>query len=449
MSRLRYIEYKGIKYPIHKDITNIGMNDGGILLFDQTMSQSYIQIKKADTNYYLYPLADKIFLNNKELIARKIYILQDKDIIGLGNIRIGFMMEKSTKPQGNNALLPSNINVKRTIVEKTHYKILLAENSNTKSDVLVKLLTKAGEQDMIAVNKFRRECRIAKQMSLLQHKSVAKVLQVETGMCPRYYIIEGIDGIPLSGYLEKHDTVPTETASKIIIGLISALKCLYERFSLLHRDLTPGNIFIKPDLVPKIYNIETMKGEGASLTVRGEVKGSVLFTAPEIYVDQKAYSIQSDMYSLGLVFLYMIKGRSFLKATLNFDRSKIDIEDANIKNVLYKMLDPQPENRFGNYDDLLCAWEGIMNPQQGIEDECDSKVLESLLYKTHTLNEQNQNLLNANLKDLQCKIQDMQLEHHKAMSSMHLMYKKMEDKIKILEEENIKLKTYLAQTYNP
>ena len=106
------------------------------------------------------------------------------------------------------------------------------------------------------------------------------------------------------------------------------------------------------------------------------------------------------------------------------------------------MLDPQPENRFGNYDDLLCAWEGIMNPQQGIEDECDSKVLESLLYKTHTLNEQNQNLLNANLKDLQCKIQDMQLEHHKAMSSMHLMYKKMEDKIKILEEENIKLKKY-------
>ena len=433
MSRLRYIEYKGIKYPIHKDITNIAINDGGILLFDQPMSESSIQIKKADTNYYLYPLADEISLNKKELMTRKIYILQDKDIIGLGNTRIGFMKEKSAA--GDSTFLPLHIKVKRTIVEKTYYKILLAEDTNTQNDVLVKVLTKAGEQDMIAVNKFRRECRIAKQMSLLRHDSVAKVLFVENGMCPRYYIIEGIDGISLSAYMEKYDVIPTDMASEIMVDLVSALKCLYERFSLLHRDLTPGNIFVKPNLVPKIYNIETMKGEGASLTVRGEIKGSVLFTAPEIYTDQKAYSIQSDMYSLGLVFLYMIKGHSFLKATLNFDISKVDIKEAHVRKTLYKMLDPLPENRFRNYDELICAWENIVDPQQEIVEQYDTKTLETLLYKTHTLNEQNHNLVNANLKDMQRKIHDVEAQHHKAMSAMHTMYKKMDNKIKVLEKK--------------
>lgn len=364
MSSVCYLQYKEAKYTLNKDTINIGTSHNNSLIFDSEISQSAVQIKKMNAGYYLYPLVNNVFLNKKELALQKGYALKVRDIIELNNLRVAFLAEQNYEAilRREFGYLPKTCKIKRILLERKYYKVVLAENLDIQRDVIIKMLTKEAEDDIIAVNEFRRECRLAKQMSSLEHPSIAKILYVEQGMCPRFYIMETAHGMPFVDYLKKHGHMPTHQAISIVMQLVSLLKTLYEKFAILHRDLNPRNLFLSNNLVPKIYNIETMKGQTITLTAKGDIKGSVLFTAPEIYLEEAKYSVQSDIYSLGLLFLCMLKGYPFLKSMLNFSIENVDVEQPYIEEVVAKMIARSPQDRFATYEELFSALANI--PQE-------------------------------------------------------------------------------------
>ena len=374
MSSICYLQYKEAKYTLNKDTINIGTSHNNSLIFDSEISQSAVQIKKMHANYYLYPLVDNVFLNKKELALKKGYALKVKDIIELNNLRVAFLAEQNYEAilRREFGYLPKNCKIKRILLQRKYYKVVQAENLDMQCDVIIKMLTKEAEDDIIAVNEFRRECRLAKQMSSLQHPSIAKILYVEQGMCPRFYIMETAHGMPFVDYLKNHGHMPAHQAVSIVMQLVSLLKTLHEKFGILHRDLNPRNLFLSTNLVPKIYNIETMKGQTITLTAKGDIKGSVLFTAPEIYLEEAKYSVQSDIYSLGLLFLCMLKGYPFLKSMLNFNIENVEIEQPYIEELVGKMIARSPQDRFATYEELFSALASI--PQEELKSKKEEVV---------------------------------------------------------------------------
>ena len=73
---------------------------------------------------------------------------------------------------------------------------------------------------------------------------------------------------------------------------------------MLHRDIKPENILIKDDYKPLIIDF------GLALDAKFYKKGFVgttKFAAPEI-IKEKAYTFRSEIYSLGILFFFILTG---------------------------------------------------------------------------------------------------------------------------------------------
>lgn len=88
------------------------------------------------------------------------------------------------------------------------------------------------------------------------------------------------------------------------IQLIGSFRYL-ENKNIFHRDIKPENILINDDYRPTMIDFGLAIHGGN--TAKGFV-GSSFCAAPEI-IKEKEYSLKSEVYSLGIVFFYILTGR--------------------------------------------------------------------------------------------------------------------------------------------
>ena len=98
----------------------------------------------------------------------------------------------------------------------------------------------------------------------------------------------------------------------IINQLISTLSLL-EKFHITHRDIKPQNILIFPNNVYKIADLGEAKSMRSNRVQMATLRGSELFMSPLLYNGLKFSKhnirhnpFKSDMFSLGLCFLYAL-----------------------------------------------------------------------------------------------------------------------------------------------
>ena len=80
---------------------------------------------------------------------------------------------------------------------------------------------------------------------------------------------------------------------------------------LIHRDIKPSNILRTPAGQVKIIDLGLAlqnEFEDERVTREGTTVGTVDYMAPEQARDSRATSIQSDIYSLGCTFYYLLTG---------------------------------------------------------------------------------------------------------------------------------------------
>ncbi|WP_456600522.1 protein kinase domain-containing protein [Blastococcus sp. SYSU DS0616] len=170
--------------------------------------------------------------------------------------------------------------------------------------VAVKVLRSEYTGDPTFVARFRAE---AQHAAALNHPNIAAVFDYgeETardgsGETLAYLVMELVEGEPLSALLRREGALDAETTLSLLGQTAAALAEAHRR-GLVHRDVKPGNILVRPDGTVKITDFGiAWSARSVALTRTGQVIGTPQYLSPE-QAEGRHATPASDVYALGLI----------------------------------------------------------------------------------------------------------------------------------------------------
>ena len=185
------------------------------------------------------------------------------------------------------------------IGEGTSCEVYRAWDTSLHREVALKLLHEEGSS---------REARTrildeARRLARIRHQHVVQVYGAEQHDRRVGLWMELVRGESLEQSVTKHGTLGAREAALIGLDLCSALAAVHAA-GLLHRDVKAQNVMREER--GRIVLMDF--GTGEDLAGSNRLVGTPLYLAPEIFRGQKA-SVQSDIYSLGVLLFYLVTGK--------------------------------------------------------------------------------------------------------------------------------------------
>ena len=171
-------------------------------------------------------------------------------------------------------------------------------------DVAVKVMRPDVEHEKLFSLRFRDE---AVHSAGLLHANIATVFDYgeDDGLA---YLVELVDGQPLSAMLRERGPLPHAEARSIMGQAALALGVAHQA-RVVHRDVKPANIMIRRDGLVKLTDFGIARALDASgHTLHGELLGTPNYMSPEQVLGQAA-TVASDLYALGVVAHEMLSGQ--------------------------------------------------------------------------------------------------------------------------------------------
>ena len=164
-----------------------------------------------------------------------------------------------------------------------------------------------------ARERFIEEARI---LARFDHPNIAKVVQIFEANNTAYMVQEYESGRDLAEWLREINDAPTQTElDSLIEPLLAALE-LVHRNDLLHRDISPGNIYIRDDGTPVLLDFGSAKDAVAQRTKNISAIVKAGYSAPELYSSRgRSQGPWSDIYSLAATLYHAISGAAPEEAT--------------------------------------------------------------------------------------------------------------------------------------
>ena len=244
-----------------------------------------------------------------------------------------------------------------------------ARDTILNSTVALKVITRKLAADPTARARFLREARAAAQ---IQHPNVARVIHYgeQDGEC--FYAMELVHGETLEERVRRDGPLPLSLALEVVEQTARGLAA-GEACGVIHRDLKPSNLMTESDpsgqMLVKIidYGIAKVMVSDPTLQTQAGFIGTPAFASPEQFneLGQQQVDTRSDIYSLGVVFWYLLTGRTpFAGQSLQEVRAKqsgeLPLEQlkaahvpAQVVGLLKSMLAVDPEKRPQNARELL------------------------------------------------------------------------------------------------
>jgi serine/threonine-protein kinase len=179
----------------------------------------------------------------------------------------------------------------------------------------------------------------------LSHRNIVKVFDLlEEVDGTLGLVMERLRGETLFAYVRRLGARPSHDAVEIMIPILNALEHVHGR-GVVHRDVTPSNIFLAVDpdghITPKLVDFGIAKsrssprGETAQLiqTLDGRVLGTPMYMAPERIRGSDDSDPRSDVFSAAVVMYEIITGTSPFAAST---------PAASLAAVLERPVDPDP-----------------------------------------------------------------------------------------------------------
>lgn len=230
---------------------------------------------------------------------------------------------------------------------------------------VVKLLQPVGltsSQMVIAKQMFEREATVLEDLGT--HPQIPDLLayfEVQSGQDEFFYLVqEFVDGYTLEKVIEMHGGAIAEAdALEIMQSLLPVLTFIHDKGSI-HRDIKPANIMVR-----KFDQTYFLLDFGAVKQVAGSAQGQKstgIFTpgygAPEQMRGDRVFPA-TDLYAFAVTCLFLLTGKEPDELfDVNYNKWQWDRFvklSPNLNNVLHKMLETAPSDRFTSAADVMQA----------------------------------------------------------------------------------------------
>jgi serine/threonine-protein kinase len=236
--------------------------------------------------------------------------------------------------------------------------------------LLLEHATNPGAKEM-----FLDEGRLAVR---LNHPNVVQTYEVGLQEDNFFIAMEYLEGQSLN-----------RVASRVLSSKSEALRGLHYAHELtnydgtplniVHRDLSPQNLFITYDGVVKIVDFGIAKSDGqAAKTQLGMIKGKVAYMAPEQVDPSNEIDRRADIFVLGIVLWELVTGHRLMKGNTvlqTFQRIALDVSprassvaagvDPALDAIIARALEKRPENRFQTAQEMRDALESYIDAVGG------------------------------------------------------------------------------------
>jgi serine/threonine-protein kinase len=218
------------------------------------------------------------------------------------------------------------------------------------------------------IEMFVEEARVG---AALRHPNIVQAFDFRKDDEGNYYLVtELVDGPHLGQWVDAHrkrnKAAPWAITAAIAIEVLQALEAAHTRINrlgdltpVLHRDVTPGNILLDRCGVTKLADFGLARAMDRAPTTRPNVvKGKLSYLAPEL-VRGEVPSVQSDIFSLGVVLWETLSGKRLFDGETDIDvyrmlqNPKVPLLSMQrsdlpmgITTAVHRALDANPQKRF-------------------------------------------------------------------------------------------------------
>ena len=172
----------------------------------------------------------------------------------------------------------------------------------------IKVLPKSRSTQQSIAN-FQHEIRAQAQ---LDHPNLVRVSYADKDGDTYFLVTEYVPGVDLRRLVRRCGALSPDQAAWIIAQAADALEYAHRR-GLVHRDVKPGNLLLRPDGVVKVTDLGLAwcleDSFGAAPGGSGKVVGTCDYLAPESIIQPDRIVPVSDVYALGCTLYYAVTGK--------------------------------------------------------------------------------------------------------------------------------------------
>ena len=275
----------------------------------------------------------------------------------------------------------------KSIGEGGMANVYLAYDTILDRNVAIKVLRGDLANDEKFVRRFQREALAA---SSLSNPNIVEVYDVGEDNGEYYIVMEYIEGKHLKQLLKKRGKLTVSEAVDIVLQITDGLSVAHDSY-IIHRDIKPQNIMILENGLVKITDFGiAMAMNSTQLTQTNSVMGSVHYLPPE-QASGKGATLQSDIYSIGILFYELLTGKlpfkgenaveialKHLKEPLPSVREEVPNIPQSVENIIIKATAKNPKNRYADAREMHEDLKTCLDPARRDEAKIKLKYQETL-----------------------------------------------------------------------
>lgn len=223
--------------------------------------------------------------------------------------------------------------------------------------VAVKILHRQHIHDRSRIERFFRGARL---MAALHHPGIVRVLleHAQEGTS-HYFVMEYIRGGDLAQAVKRGTFSKTE-AVQGLIDIGEALAFAHAK-GVIHRDVKPGNVLLGANRELKLTDFDLVHAVDTTGGTRTGAMGTAIYAAPELTIDAKRADSRADIFSLGILGLFILYGRDlpmqawFAQAPI-LDQLELP---PGLRPIIERACNHDLALRFGSVEEMLDALRGI------------------------------------------------------------------------------------------
>ncbi len=210
----------------------------------------------------------------------------------------------------------------------------------------------------------------ARLSARLNHPNVVQTYEISEDEGKPLIVMEYLEGQSLARLRKAAKAIDARRAARIVCDALSGLHYAHELrdfdgtpLNVVHRDLSPQNIFVTYEGAVKILDFGVARAEipSRSRTKVGVLKGKFSYMAPE-QTSGESIDRRTDLFTVGIVLWELVAGRRMfggtavqkLKALIHDPIPKLSSvrpdTDPELERIVHKALEKDPELRYATAD---------------------------------------------------------------------------------------------------